>query len=86
MCAILPRMEQDWITQVKLRGITNAVNIALDVLEPFGPLAAQMLFVMQPTLGIFGLKSAVEDIAQALDQPGGIEALRQRLTDEDMQP
>jgi hypothetical protein len=79
-------MGQDWITQVKTRGMTNAVNIALDVLEPFGPLAAQMLFVLQPTFGIFGLKSAVEDIAQALDQPGGIETLRQRLKDEDVQP
>lgn len=79
MCAILPRMEEDWIEQVKVRGMSGAFNTALDALEPLGPLAAQMLYVMQPALGVFGFRTAISELAAALDEPGGIEQLRQRL-------
>jgi hypothetical protein len=78
-CAILPRMEKDWIEQIKLRGMSNMLNLAFDVLEPVGPLAAQVLYVLQPALGFPVLRSAVEEIANALDEPGGLDVLRDRL-------
>jgi hypothetical protein len=83
-CAILPGMEEnfdhnDWIEQIKTRGMIGAFDLTLDILEPIGPLAAQVLYTLQPLLGVFGLHGMVEDVAQALDEPDGVEHLRERI-------
>lgn len=71
-----------WVTAVKMRGLTQALRVTLDALEPLGPLGAQLLYVMQPVLGLFGAQAAVDDIAQALEEPGGIDTVRGWLEDE----
>jgi long-subunit fatty acid transport protein len=76
-------MEKDWVAQVQQRGWADALRVALDLLEPLGPFAAQVLYVMQPTASVFGLGTAAQEIAAALDEPGGIDALRARLDDPD---
>src|SRR5690606_3972737 len=43
-CAILAVMS-DWIQQAKVRGFAAPLRILLDVLEPLGPLGAQVLYV-----------------------------------------
>lgn len=75
--------EPQWIEQVRSRGWQNALIVALDVVEPLGPLAAQLLWVAQPAAGLFGAQRAVHDIAQALEEPGGLEDLRQQLWGDD---
>jgi hypothetical protein len=75
-------MAPDWIQQVKARGLGDALSTALDVLEPLGPLGAQALWVAQPVLGLFVTHQALDHLAEALEQPGGIEQLRQMLEDE----
>jgi hypothetical protein len=75
-------MTPDWIQQVKARGLGVALSTALDVLEPLGPLGAQALWVAQPVLGLFVTHQALDDLAEVLEQPGGIEQLRQMLEDE----
>lgn len=75
-------MADDWVTQVKARGLAGAFNVALDALEPFGPLGAQILWVAQPLIGVFGgedTRNAINDIAAALETPGGIAHIREQL-------
>lgn len=57
----------------------NMLGAALDALEPFGALAAQALWVLQPGLGLLLPRAALEDVAHALEEPGGIERLRASL-------
>ncbi len=71
----------EWIVELRVRGWTNAALMALDVLEPFGALSAQLLYVTSPTLGVFGWRSPAEDLARALETPDGIEQLRHWLQD-----
>lgn len=72
----------DWIQQVHSRGLGQACCTVLDVLEPFGPLGAQMLWVAQPTTRLIGRDwwgEALAELATALEEPGGVARLRQRL-------
>lgn len=84
-CVILAFMKDqrqpDWIHQARARGLTGALHIALDALEPLGLFGAQLLWMMQPVMGLFGARAAVQNIAEALEAPGGIERLRQQLDD-----
>ncbi len=74
--------EYSWIKQASARGLDNALGVALDVLEPLGPLGAQVLWVLQPAFGLFGARKAVGDIAAALEEPGGVDKLRRLLDSE----
>ncbi len=68
-----------WIDQARARGLGDALGLAFDVLEPLGPLAAQLLWVAQPAAALFGWRQAVDGLAHALEEPGGLDRLRQRL-------
>jgi hypothetical protein len=86
-CAILPvMMTQGWIQQVRARGLEDVFGTALDVLEPFGPLGAQALWIAQPVLGLFVARDLLGDLAQALEEPGGVERLRQQLEEHTPDP
>lgn len=79
-------MKNDWVDHIKARGLTGAVSFALDALEPLGPLGAQMIWIAQPLFGVFGgenARHAIGDIAEALESPEGVEAIRQRLNADD---
>lgn len=83
VCVILAFMtQQDWIDQIKARGWGNAFSTLLDVVEPLGPLGAQLLWVAQPAMSLFGLGNTLADIAQILETPGGVERLRKELNEE----
>ena len=69
----------DWIKQAKLRGLANPLRVLLDVLEPLGPLGAQMLYIAQPASRVLGMSDGVRQLAETLEEPGGIERLRQLL-------
>jgi hypothetical protein len=53
----------------------------LDAIEPIAPLAAQMLWVVQPVAGIFGGRRAIGDLADILDSRDGVNHLRQQLNE-----
>ena len=75
--------EGDWIQRIRARGWGDAFSTALDVLEPLGPLGAQLLWVAQPAARLMGGWGDVVGIfAHALEEPGGIERLRQALDDD----
>jgi hypothetical protein len=69
----------DWIIQINAHGLHDALGLALDVLEPLGPLGAQMLWVAQPVLNRWLPADTVAAVAQALEAPGGVAELRQML-------
>lgn len=69
----------DWIKQAKSRGLTDPLRLLLDVLEPLGPLGAQLLYVAQPASRLLGAADGLRQLAEALEEPGGIERLRHRL-------
>ncbi|MCZ2098093.1 MAG: hypothetical protein LC121_17855 [Anaerolineae bacterium] len=76
--------ESDWIRQIRARGWGDALSTALDVLEPLGPLGAQVLWVAQPAARLVGgWGELLGALAQALEQPGGVERLRLALEDDD---
>jgi hypothetical protein len=41
-----------------------------------------LLWVIQPVAGLFGARNAIQDLAETLDMPDGVESLRQQLQDE----
>lgn len=70
-----------WIQEVKARGWADALRTALDALEPLGVLGAQMLWIAQPAAGLIGGRQIVAGLAQALEDPDGIDTLRALLDD-----
>lgn len=64
---------------MRARGWEGVFIAALDVIEPFGVLGAQLLWTAQPTLGVFVNREAVGGLARALEAPDGIERLRAQL-------
>ena len=73
--------EEAWIQAVRARGWENAVSVALDVLQPLGPLGAQVLWFAQPAARLFGGAEALGALALVLEAPDGIERLRRALDD-----
>lgn len=66
----------DWIAELHARGLARIALSVLEVLEPFGPLGAQALYVGGPLAGLFGWKVQAEALAGMLEAPDGIERLR----------
>jgi len=75
--------EEELIQAVRARGLQNAATLALDVLEPFGMIGAQVLWVAQPAARLIGgWGDALGTLATALEDPHGIERLRHALEDD----
>jgi len=72
-----------WIQQVKANGYGPALQLALDALEPVGPLGAQFVWAFQPLLGVFVGRDALQQLAYALERPEELERLREALADDD---
>jgi hypothetical protein len=71
-----------WLKALKARGLGGVLETALDALEPLGPLGAQLLLMTQPVawvLGGRGLSAAARGLAEALETPEGIAAIRRAL-------
>ena len=79
--------EYEWIEKIRARGWGDALSTALDILEPLGPLGAQLLWVAQPAAHwIGGWGDSLGELAQALEAPDGIERLREMLEQDDNEP
>lgn len=76
--------EYEWIEKIRARGWGDALSTALDILEPLGPLGAQLLWVAQPAAHwIGGWGATLSELALALEDPDGIERLREMLEQDD---
>lgn len=58
-----------WHARLADAGLDSIVAPLTEVLRPLGPVAAQLLWVMQPTFGLFGYAQAVDALADLLDDP-----------------
>jgi hypothetical protein len=65
-----------WLHRAGLDGLASAL---LDALDPLAPLGAQVLYIAQPTLSLFGSRQAAGDLAHILETPGGIDWLRHTM-------
>ena len=80
---MLTNAQQAWVDEVKARGWSRAALTLLDALEPLGVLGAQIAYVAQPALGVFGWRDAIGALADALETPDGTASLRAALEDEE---
>jgi hypothetical protein len=74
--------ESDWLADIQERELGAAFGLLLDALAPLGPLGAQVLYVAQPIAGVLGgsvWREAAAGLAEALEAPGGVETLREKL-------
>ena len=72
--------EYAWVEKIRARGWGDAFSTALDVLEPLGPLGAQLIWVAQPAAHwIGGWGDSLGELARALEDPDEIERLREIL-------
>ena len=72
----------DWIETAKRRGKADLLLSLLDAIEPIAPVLAQGLLVAEPLSLLWGGGGALRALAEQLEEPGGVEALRQQLADE----
>jgi hypothetical protein len=69
-----------WSRRLRAAHLNGVVGLLLEAVEPLSPLGAQILWVAQPTLGLFLPHEDVASLARLLDQPGGMAWLREQLT------
>ena len=77
-----PPLPPNWVRLLRERGWVRPVLVALDALEPLGPLGASALWIAQPALGSLIPRPVLAGLAEALETPEGIEKLRRVLQDE----
>jgi hypothetical protein len=72
-----------WSKRLHAAHLDGLVGALLDAAEPFGPLGAQVLWVVQPTLGLLVPREEIASLARLLEAPGGVARLREQLCEND---
>lgn len=72
-----------WAGRLRAARLTGLVGALLDAAEPLGPLGANLLWIAQPTLGLFVPREEVASLARLLEKPGGVAWLRAQLVGPD---
>jgi hypothetical protein len=73
----------EWAGALRARGWGDALLMALEACEPLMPIGAQMLWIAQPALRLFGGGAAAGALARLLETPEGVAALKARLGADD---
>jgi len=68
-----------WVQAAKARGWGDFARLGLDAFAPLGPLGAQLVWISQPFLSLFVRREGLAGLAEALETPEGLEALREQL-------
>ncbi len=79
----LTRVEQ-WQHRAADAGLLGVMTAIQEGLRPLAPLAAQLLWVAQPTFRLFGETDAIEALAALLNDPAQCEA--ETAPHSDLQP
>ncbi|MBN1563927.1 MAG: hypothetical protein JXA10_08810 [Anaerolineae bacterium] len=74
-----------WGERLRAARLDHLVGALLDIAEPLGPLGAQLLWVAQPTLGLFVAHTEIDSLARWLDEPDGVARLRAHLLELDVE-
>lgn len=84
-CVILTVMNNDtqpddsWLDAIRARGLESAALTLLDVVEPFAPLAAGLLRVLQPVSAWSGGSQWMGWLTATLEDPDEVTRLRKEL-------
>ncbi len=73
----------NWRVRLRAWGLDGLVAALLEAFEPLSPLGAQVLYVAQPTLGLFVSRDSVGQWARLLEDPSNMVWLRERLTQDE---
>ena len=76
----LPRL----IAAAKAHGRAPLLLSLLEAFEPLAPVLAQALLVAQPVANLWRAGEATRELAELLDEPAGLQALRRLLADESL--
>lgn len=68
-----------WRERIARWGLETWVEMGLDLFEPLSPLVGQILWVLQPTLGLVLEPEQVSNWAKFLEDPQGVAWLREEL-------
>ena len=71
-----------WVRLAKTHGWADLARTGLDAFAPLGALGAQFLWVSQPVLGLFVRRDRLARLAEMLETPEGLAALRGQLEDD----
>ncbi len=77
----LQRRLTGWSIRLRSAGLDGVAAAVLDAAEPLGPLGAQLLWVIQPMLGLVMPADEIGELADLLDDPQGLAWLRAELID-----
>lgn len=69
-------------TWLQKMGLLDFAGLLLDVAEPLSPIGAQVLWVAQPTLGLFVESEKISAWAHLLEDPQNIARLRDSLEED----
>ncbi len=72
---------RQWRERLQNRHLEGFVGTLLEAVEPLATIGAQLLYVCQPTLGLFMKREAIQDWATLLETPGGLAWFRQQLAE-----
>jgi hypothetical protein len=72
-----------WSLRLRAAHLDGMIGTLLDAAEPLGPLGAQVLWVAQPTFGLFGRRDDIASLARLLETPEGWAWLRDQLAGPD---
>jgi hypothetical protein len=78
-----PQRLARWSRRLHAAHLDGLVGVLLEAVEPLGPLGAQVLWVAQPTLGLWVPREEITLLAQRLEAPGGVAWLREQLIEMD---
>ena len=78
----LPAELKRWAHLLQERGLASIAVPVLDVLQLWGFVGGQLLWMLEP----FGAKGRFASLAEALEQPETLQLLRQYLAEGDPKP
>ena len=74
-----------WIAAAKARGEAPFLLTLLEAIKPIAPVLANGLLVAEPLAVLWGGGGALRELADLLEEPEGLEALRRSLAEEPME-
>ena len=64
-------LAHNWQQRADQAGLGGVSRAVVEALQPLAPLAAQLLWVAQPTFGLLGRGAAIGVLAEMLEHPVG---------------
>lgn len=68
-----------WSRRLRAAHLDGVVATLLDVVAPLSPFGASLLWIAQPVLGLVAPRDDIASMARLLEDPRGIDWLRERL-------